>query len=143
MPAFTKGGDVPFGGTFSGAAMFTSETTVKFSGFGNATHPGLTANAGAIIIVGPPDDDGCLPNVHVETLAAASGDQFVIEMHDISCPIAPPLPIFEGTGNWQVIGGTGRSANTTRVGTVSGGASFVEGTFKITLTGRIDCIGRN
>jgi hypothetical protein len=132
---------VPFIASFAGSAQFSSETTAVFQGYGTGTHLGWATNSGAIVIVGPSDENGCLPNINTETLIAANGDQVVLEMIDIACPLAPPAPIFHGTGNWHVIAGTGRFADVTGSGVVDGTGDFMSGTFQFTITGHLEGIG--
>jgi len=141
LPSSARTTSVPFAASFSGSAWFTSETTVTFDGVGTATYLGSSSNDGTIVIVGPPDAEGCLPNINTEVLVAANGDELQIEMVDIACPVAPPLPIFHGTGNWTVIGGTGRFAGVSGSGTVDGNGNFVTGTFAFTLTGSLLGLG--
>ncbi len=125
---------VPFRATFSGTAFFASATKVMFQGVGEATHLGLSANAGDLTLSAP-EANGCIPNINIETLTAANGDQLVLVMEDIACPVAPG--IFQGTGEWHVFSGTGRFANATGTGTVAGGANFNLSMFEITMTGEI------
>ena len=125
---------VPFNGTFSGSAFFMSEANVIFQGAGEVTHLGLTTNAGDLSLF-PADSDGCIPNINVETLTAANGDELVLVMEDIACPVEPG--VFQGTGFWHVFSGTGRFADATGTGTVRGGANFNLGVFEITLTGQL------
>ena len=125
---------VPFNAAFSGAAYFLSESTVMFQGVGQATHMGFTANSGDLSLL-PPNAQGCIPNINIETLTAANGDQLVLVMEDIACPVAPG--VFQGTGTWHVVSGTGRFADATGTGTVVGGANFNLGVFEITMTGTI------
>ena len=132
--AFADNAGVPFNATFSGAAFFLSESKVMFQGVGQATHMGFSANTGDLSLF-PPNAQGCIPNVNIETLTAANGDQLVLVMEDIACPVAPG--IFQGTGAWHVVSGTGRFADATGTGTVVGGANFNLGVFEITMTGAI------
>src|SRR3954451_17728127 len=77
-------GPLPFVGTFSGAAGFTSETPVSFSGNGVGTVIGRSANEGRIVITGP--DRSCLgglANIHTDTPTAANGDSLTFVAHDI------------------------------------------------------------
>ena len=135
-PAAAASTQVPFVGTYSGAAAFTSETTVSFSGTGVSTIIGLSANEGQIVITGP--DTSCpggLANVHTDTLTAANGDSLTFIAHDVACPTGPGE--FHGTGHFVITGGTGRFRGATGQGTVAGRADFNEGRFRFTLTGTI------
>jgi hypothetical protein len=135
----TAGSDrVPFTARFSGAAQFTSTSTVEFEGSGQATHMGLITNFGDIVITGPPDEFGCLPNTNTEFLTAANGDLLVLEMDDVSCPIDETGLRFKGSGDWHVIDGTGRFAGVTGSGSVAGFGNFADGIFGTTVTGYIE-----
>ena len=129
----------PFSAYFSGTASFTSQTTTGFLGTGEATHLGRSSSVGAVSF-SPPNAAGCYPNLNTETLTAANGDQLVIRSDDQACPIGPTS--FHGTGNWVVVGGTGRFANATGSGSFDGetdfGPSFSPGPFHFTLTGTLD-----
>lgn len=130
---------VPFSATFSGTAFFTSPSTTRFLGTGEATHMGRSSSVGDVSI-SPPNAAGCYPNVNVETLTAADGDQLVIRSDDQACPIGPTS--FHGSGNWVVVGGTGRFADATGSGNFDGetdfGPGFTAGPFHVTLTGTLD-----
>jgi hypothetical protein len=135
-PAVAAGPQVPFRGTYSGSAAFTSETTVSFSGTGVSTIIGRSANEGRIVITGP--DGSCpggLANVHTDTITAANGDSLTFTAHDIACPTSPG--VFHGAGKFVIAGGTGRFGGATGKGTVAGSANFNEGKFRFTLTGTI------
>lgn len=127
---------VPFGASYSGHAMFTSDTTVSFDGNGIATHLGLGVNDGDITITGP--DSSCpdgLANTHIDTLTAANGDSITITAHDVACPIG--FMQFRGTGHWVVTGGTGRFTDATGSGTINGGANFLTQEFSFVMFGTI------
>jgi len=132
--AFADGEGIPFTGTFSGTAFFMSDAKVIFQGSGEITHLGLSTNAGDLSL-SPPDSYGCIPNINIETLTAANGDQLVLVMEDIACPVEPG--VFRGTGVWHVFSGTGRFAHAVGTGTVEGGANFNLAVFEITLAGEI------
>jgi hypothetical protein len=138
-PATAGGGQVPFEARLSGAAAFTSPTTVEFHGTGQAIHMGRIV-AGGVAILDPPTGS-CpsgapgIPNVHTETLTAANGDLLTIRMVDVGCPTGPST--FHGTGHWTVIGGTGRFEHATGEGTVEGDADLANITFELALTGTL------
>jgi hypothetical protein len=134
---------LPFVGTYSGTAAFTSETTVSLSGNGVATLIGRSANEGRIVITGPATSTcpGGLANIHTDTLTAANGDSLTFVAHDVGCPIEPG--VFHGTGSWVITGGTGRFDGASGQGTVRGRADFNEGRFRFTLTGTIRAPGRS
>jgi hypothetical protein len=131
--------DMPFTARLSGAATFTSPTSVEFLGTGTATHLGRFTNDGTAIL--GPLTDGCpngtqgIPNVHTETLIAANGDELVVRMVNLACPTGPTS--FHGTGHWTVIDGTGRFAGVTGAGTDEGNADFATNTFELTLNGTL------
>jgi hypothetical protein len=129
----------PFNARLTGTAAFTSPTSVEFDGTGTATYLGRFTNDG-VAVLGPPTD-GCpngmqgIPNVHTETLIAADGDELVIRMIDLACPTSPTS--FHGTGQWTVLGGTGRFTDVTGAGSIEGDADFATNTFDLTLTGTL------
>jgi hypothetical protein len=138
-PATAANGEVPFKARLSGTAAFTSPTTVEFRGGGVASHLGRFQNEG-VAVLGPPTNS-CpggtpgIPNVHVETLTAANGDELVIRAVDVGCPTGPFT--FHGTGRWTVLEGTGRFRDATGSGTLEGNADFETNTFEITVTGSL------
>ena len=127
---------VPFRGTYSGTATFTSTTTVTFSGTGTSTLLGHSANEGHIVVTGP--DSSCpggLANVNNETLIAANGDSLMFSANDVACPVSPGVS--HGTGHWVVTGGTGRFSGATGQGNIDGYGDFNQGVFSFQLTGTI------
>lgn len=139
-PVFAQSVAVPFHGTFSGSAWFDSATTARFEGTGTLTHLGSSTNIGVLAPLIPMDTTECeagwgIPHVNIETLTAANGDQLVLQMNDLACPVA--VNVFRGTGAWQVIRGTGRFSNASGWGTVIGGGDFNLGIFEFSLSGRI------
>ena len=98
---------------------------------------GKSTNLGEIVITGPATScPGGVANTNTETLTSLDdGDQLVLRMDDVSCPISSVA--FHGTGRWVVIGGTGRFAGASGAGTADGGADFNNGTFHPTLTGTV------
>lgn len=136
---------VPFLATFSGEARFDppqAPTRALFEGSGRGTHLGATINAGVLApLVFVPSSE-CelgvgIPHTHMETLTAANGDQLILEMIDLACPVDQTFMVFRGTGNWTVVGGSGRFADASGSGTVVGGGNFIEGAFEFSLTGEI------
>ena len=131
--------EVPFSAYFSGTASFTSQSTTRFLGTGQATQMGRSSSVGDVTI-SPPNAAGCYPNINTETLTAANGDQLVIRSDDQACPIGPTS--FHGSGNWVVVDGTGRFADVSGSGSFDGetdfGPDFSPGPFHFTLTGTLD-----
>jgi hypothetical protein len=131
--------DVPFKAHLSGTAAFTSPTTVEFHVDGQATYLGRSVGSGVAILEAPtgtcPNGVPGIPSVHTETLTAATGEQLVIRMVDVACPTGPFT--FHGTGDWTVVGGTGRFEGVTGEGEAEGDADFAVGTIAITLTGTL------
>ena len=136
---------VPFLATFSGEARFDppeAPTQILFNGSGYAAHLGNTTNVGVLAPIAFVPTTECalgvgIPHINMETFTAANGDQLVLEMKDLACPIDYSFLIFRGTGNWTVVHGTGRFAGATGSGTVVGGGDFVRGVFEIFLEGEI------
>ncbi len=127
---------VPFRGSYSGAAAFASNGAPLFNGTGIATHLGSSTNEGYVVFTtAPADCAGGFPNDQYETLTAANGDSLTIVSHDVACPIGPNQ--YHGTGNWAVLGGTGQFSGTTGQGTLDGQSDFNQGVFTFQLTGTI------
>lgn len=145
-PAFDiNGRNVPFSATFSGKARFdppSAPTRALFDGSGEATHLGATTNMGVLApmqFVPVPD---CalgvgIPHTHLETLTAANGDQLLLEMIDLACPVDQTFMRFHGTGNWTVVGGSGRFADASGSGTAVGEGDFIKGEYEFSLDGEI------
>jgi hypothetical protein len=131
---------VPFHASYSGHAVFASDTTVSFDGTGIATHLGLSVDHGDATITGPNNScAGGLANTHVETLTAANGDTLTITAHNVACPIGSLQ--FRGTGTWVVTGGTGRFHDVTGSGTFNGRADFATQEFSFVMSGTIAAPG--
>lgn len=97
---------------------------------------GRIETGGRAYISGP--DSSCpggVANLNVEMLTAANGDTLTISSQDVACPTGPGR--YHGTGQWTVIGGTGRFSETTGQGSYDGSADFNAGTFVIDLTGAL------
>lgn len=145
--AITPGETVPFSGMFSGEARFDppgapAPTRALFEGTGRATHLGATINSGVLAPLDFVPVSECelgvgIPHTHMETLTAANGDQLVLEMIDLACPVDQTFMVFRGTGNWTVVDGTGRFADASGAGTAVGGGNFIEGVFEFSVTGEI------
>ena len=147
-PAFGSGlsaTEVPFMASLSGEVRFDPpENPVQalFEGSGEASHLGAARNEGVAGPLTPVPTADCalgfgIPNTHLETLTAANGDQLMLELIDLACPVDPTFTVFQGTGHWTVIGGSGRFSDASGSGTTEGLADFAQGQFEIGLTGRI------
>jgi hypothetical protein len=124
--AAAAGGQMSFKATLSGTAMFTSQTTVSFSGSGRATRMGQVTNDDIIVITG--SDSSCsggIANTNTETLTDNDGDTVTITSQDVACPIGPGQ--YHGTGQWTVTGGTGRFSAASGQGTIEGYFDFGAG----------------
>jgi hypothetical protein len=127
---------IPFVGGYSGTAAFASDGTPRFRGTGIATYLGKSTNEGYVVFTsGAPSCAGGVPNDQYETLTGANGDSITIVSHDVACPIGPSQ--YHGTGNWQVVGGTGRFNGATGEGTLDGKSDFSKGTFGFVVIGKI------
>jgi len=136
--AYAQSDQVPFRASFSGTAVFASDGTPLFSGAGTATQMGRMADDGHVVFTAAPATcSGGVPNDNYETLTAANGDAFTIVSHDVACPTGPNQ--YHGTGNWQVIAGsgTGRFTGVSGAGQFAGDSDFGLGVFSIQLTGTI------
>lgn len=145
-PAFAVNREsVPFSGTFSGEARFdppVAPSRALFQGTGRATHLGATVNAGVLAPLNFVPVPECtlgvgIPHTHLETLTAANGDQLLLEMIDLACPVDQTFMRFHGVGNWTVVGGSGRFADASGSGTVTGDGDFIEGVFEFSLSGKL------
>jgi len=133
---------VPFQGSYSGTAAFTSATTALLTGTGIASYLGRSTNENHITVSGPASCPSGFANINIETLTAANGDTLVLTGdHDQACPTGPEA--VHGIGDWTVTGGTGRFAGATGQGTFDGVADFNKGTFSFQLTGTISAPGGN
>jgi hypothetical protein len=135
-PASAAGSETPFTAQFAGSLEISGPTRLTLTGHGSATGMGPIATAGQIHMTGI--DTSCLggiTNVNTETLTAADGETLSIESLDVACTTG--VIKFEGTGNWRVVGGTGRFAGATGGGLTQGRGDWIAGTFAITLTGGI------
>jgi hypothetical protein len=127
---------VPFSASYSGAISFASNGVWLLNGTGIATHMGRSTNAGYLVFTAAPVDcAGGVPSDNHETLTAANGDTLAIVSHDVACPIGPNL--YQGSGNWEVLGGTGRFTGATGQGTFVGYADLNQEIFRFQWTGAI------
>jgi hypothetical protein len=138
MPVSAAGThEVPFTGSYSGAASFTDPSVGSFfSGNGIATYLGASTNQGHAVLTGA--DSSCpggIANTHYETLTAANGDVLMLTSYDVACPISSL--VFNGTGHWVVSGGTGRFSGASGAGAFDGHSDFNQGVFRFQLTGTI------
>ena len=132
---------VPFNASFSGTANWNNGAPL-FTGAGIASHLGNSTSAGYVVFTaGSPSCAGGVPNDNYETLTAANGDTLTIVSHDVACPTGPNQ--YHGSGDWNVIGGTGRFAGATGQGTFDGHSDFYLGVFSMNLTGTISAPGGN
>jgi len=132
------GSPVPFSGSYAGTAAFGSNGAPVFSGTGIATQMGLSTSAGYVIFTAAPATcAGGVPNDNYETLAAANGDSFTIVAHDVACPTGPGQ--YHGSGNWNVIpgSGTGHFTGVSGQGTLDGNSDFGQGVFNMDLVGTL------
>jgi hypothetical protein len=127
---------LPFSGTYRGTVAFTSPTSGAFQGSGTASYLGKSTIVGTVQAVGPASScsDGFAAQ-HTVTLTAANGDQLSLVVTDDSCQVAPGM--YEGTGTYEITGGTGRFAGATGSGTFDGRGDFNTGTFLQTFNGTI------
>ncbi len=141
-PVYAAGIQIPFTGSISGTVAFGSGGFPVFSGKGIFTQMGLVKNQGYVVFTtASADCAGGVPNDNYGTLTAANGDSLSIVSHDVACPIAPNL--YQGSGNWEVLGGTGRFIGATGQGTLAGYSDFNNSAFNIQLDGAISAPGMN
>ena len=135
MPAVAEE-RLPFSGTYRGTVAFTGPASAAFQGSGTASHLGKSTIVGTVQAVGPASScsDGFAAR-HMITLTAANGDQLFLVVTDDSCQVAPGE--YEGTGTFEITGGTGRFADATGSGTFDGRGDFNTGTFLQELEGTI------
>jgi hypothetical protein len=134
-PALAAGDSAPFQAYYSGSLELTAPTTFTLRGAGTATGMGPITSAGRIQMTGV--DTSCIggiTNVNTETLTSASGTLSIRSL-DVACPIG--LVRFAGTGNWRVVGGTGRFAGATGGGLTEGQGYLLASRFVNKLTGAI------
>ena len=118
-PAYAAGNQrFPFSAFYSGTVSFRSDGVWLLNGRGIATLMGRSTNQGYLVFTTVPVDcAGGVPSDNHETLTAANGDSLSIVSHDVACPVGQNL--YQGSGYWEVLGGTGRFTG------AMGGGSFV------------------
>ena len=127
---------VPFKGSYSGTVVFGSNGAPLFNGTGIASHLGNSTNQGYVVFTTSPSTcAGGVPNDNYETLTAANGDSLTIVSHDVACPTGPNQ--YHGSGDWELLGGTGRFAGAAGQGTFDGHSDFNQGLFDLQLIGTI------
>jgi hypothetical protein len=129
---------IQFNLTVSGTSTLTSPTSGDLAGGGVGSHLGPVTSMGQVT-AHPDQPSGSCPggfaSLNHETLTAAGGDQLEIVSQDIACPQGPGQ--FRGTGEWTVVGGTGRFAAASGNGAFDGVVDFVAGTSRITYGGSL------
>lgn len=128
--------------TLSGSASTNWTTTSWFSGGGTASRLGRVSNQGHADILGYATTcAGGFVNVNTETFTDLddTGDTLTISSADVACPVGPGQ--FDGTGQWVVVGGTGRYTGASGGGSFAGFADFFAGTFSFTFVGTLEVPG--
>src|SRR5262245_33457267 len=133
--AFGANNLVPFQGQYSSDITFTSPYTATLVGSGLASHLGRASNNGDLHIVGPAACEGGFSVENTDTLTAANGDQLVILITQQSCPVGDG--VYQGSGTWSVLNGTGRFMGASGAGSFSGLGDFNTGKVTCTLSGMI------
>ena len=138
-PASAAGTQIPFNGSYSGSATWTTPTTIALAGTGTGSHLGRITNSGTVYLTDfnstCPDGPDGVASINVETLTAADGDTLTIQSDDVACPTAPGL--YHGTGHWTATGGTGRFSGATGGGSFDGTADLNQGLFTSKPTGTL------
>jgi len=130
--------NLPFRLGDEGTITFTSPSTARTAGAGNATHLGKITSDGSLTIVGEASCTGNEVGFAAEmqdTFTAANGDKVMTAIIMQLCPIAPG--IYHGVGSYVVTGGTGRFAGATGSGVFDGTGNFNTGTIICALSGII------
>jgi len=127
---------VPFKSHFSGSLALDGVSNIQLTGSGNASKLGNSTNYSAITIVGPASCEGGFAVHGVETLTAADGEQLIWTVDDEACPTAT-TGIYQISGAFTIVGGTGRFAGATGGGTIDCLGNFGNRTFDFTVTGTV------
>ena len=136
-PAAFAAHPVPFNGNGSGTFTMTP-TGVSVTGTGHFEHLGLTTISATGAITGVTTCGG-FSATEQDAYTAANGDAVTLQVSNVYCATSGPN-VFQVTGSFTVVGGTGRFADATGSGTISGTAVFLtptSGTFSETTTGTI------
>ncbi len=136
-PAAFAAHPVPFNG--SGTGTFSATTTaVTVTGTGHFEHLGLTTVSATGVVTGVTSCGG-FTSVEQDAYNAANGDALTLEVSNVYCA-ASGSGTYQVTGSFTIVGGTGRFADATGSGTISGTAVFLTpttGTFSETATDTI------
>lgn len=95
-------------------------TAAVYSGQGKGTDLGITQMEGDITITGPAACAGGFTATHIDILTAANGDQLTLELTETSCPRPESPNVFDCSGTYVIVGGTGRFSNQTGSGNWGG-----------------------
>lgn len=138
----------PFKAHYAGSFTATS-TGFSVSGSGNATLLGMTENNGTVVMQ-PQANPACPSTGFVvtndEVLTAANGDQVVLTILDMPCPVPGQPGIYDGVSTYHITGGTGRFAGANGHGSFDGRGNFNNPddlTFTYTFSGTISVPNNN
>jgi hypothetical protein len=135
-PVFAAQNAVPFKANYEGTLTWTIPMqAADLSGSGNGTHLGNSQLQGAFEVVSPATTCEGFNTRHLDTLTAANGDQLFVEIHDLTCAVAPGL--YHCVGTYTVTGGTGRFEGATGEGDFLGDVNFGASTFKLAFSGTV------
>jgi hypothetical protein len=126
---------VPIKASISGTVSATSATGFALGGAGEASHLGRTAYAGTVTVTDTDPITGVITDTLTETLTAANGDTLTLLCIEVATPVSPG--VYEGSDQWQVIGGTGRFEGATGEGTATTHVDLNTGEFSKQITGSI------
>jgi len=127
----------PFEAAFSGTAGFTGPTTGVYDGSGVSTKLGKATVHGEIQVIGAPACAGGFTATHSDVITAANGEKLYLTVFEDACPVAPDSFKFHCIGTYNIIGGTGRYAEASGMGTFDGVVDFGQGQFQASYLGLI------
>jgi len=137
-PVAFASSSVPFNGSSTGTFAFTSPTTAALTGTGNYEHLGMTAFAAVATITGTAGCGG-FTTTETDTYTAANGDEVLSSATLTICPTSTS-GVFQSSGTFTVVGGTGRFAGASGSGALHALVTFTgqfSGSFSGTTTGTI------